>query len=261
MVPAKELNLLTTLLPLAGIIFIIAIGVILLNQHFRKNLYRQMLEQEELKNKHQQDLLSTTLEVQEGERKRIAHDMHDELGAVLSIARMQLVQLEQQQQADKDLSAALQRVRITTEAALTSIRRLSHELMPPQLENFGLAKTLEAVCSQVNATGHISIELVVGENFPRWPASIELGLYRVCMEMINNTIKHAQAENIYIDLKGSETYISFAYADNGKGLSKEQHLNGLGFKSIEARVNTIGGSIELRNGKNGGFNALIEVRA
>src|SRR2546421_9007317 len=104
---AQDVNFFYTLLPTAGIVFAIAVGVIFLYLHFRKNLFQQMLEQEEMKNKYQNDLLRSSIEVQEEERKRIAQDMHDELGATLSIARMQLVQIEQQQSKNVELTAAV----------------------------------------------------------------------------------------------------------------------------------------------------------
>lgn len=68
----------------------------MLTQQFRKNLYKQKLEHEELKNKHQMDFLRSSIQVREEERKRITRDMHDELGATLSITRMHLLQMERQ---------------------------------------------------------------------------------------------------------------------------------------------------------------------
>ncbi|HTH58052.1 MAG TPA: sensor histidine kinase [Cyclobacteriaceae bacterium] len=238
----QELSFINTLLPLVGVLFVIAMGVILLNQHFHKNLYRQQLEQEELKNLHQQQLLQSSIHVQEEERKRIAQDLHDELGAALSIARMHLVQLEQKQ-TDPELNKALQMVRVTTESALAAMRRLSHELMPPQLESFGVVKTLESVCDQINSADRISIHLEASDDLPRWPAAIELTLYRIAMEMINNTIKHAQAQNIRMVLSQESQGVQFIYTDDGRGIKKTISY-GLGFKNMEVRVKAVGGVLE-----------------
>jgi signal transduction histidine kinase len=260
MAPTQEMTFLNTLMPLAGIVFTIAIGVILLNQHFRKNLYRQMLQQEELKTKHQNDLLRANIEAQEEERKRMARDMHDELGTVLSIARMQLVQMEQQQTSNGALGTSLQRVRLTTEAALTSLRRLSHQLMPPQLEEFGLIKTLESTCSQIIATNHINVQFTADKDLPRWHSSIELGLYRICMELINNTIKHAAAKNIQITIgQEGQQIIIFSYRDDGRGLMERKQVEGLGFRNMETRASSIGATLETGNGENGGFRAIVRI--
>jgi len=259
MTSPSEVNFLTTLLPLAGIVFVIAIGVIVLYQHFRKNLYRQMLEQEALRNKHQHELLRSSIEVQEEERKRIAQDMHDELGAVLSIARMQLVQIEQQQADNEMLHSAVQQVRTTTEAALASMRRLSHELMPPQLENFGLLKTLQSVCEQVSSSHPVSVALSAPDALTGLSKSLELQLYRICMEMIHNTVKHADAKNITINITQRDQQIEVVYNDDGRGLLQDNPINGLGFKSMEARVNSVSGSMQIGNGKNGGFSASLVI--
>ena len=144
-----ELNFLTALLPLVGVMCIIAVGVVFLNLNFHKNLYRQKLEQQELRNRHHQELLKSSIAVQETERKRIAQDLHDELGASLSIARMHLVQLEKQSQ-DHPTQEMLRQLKVITDSTLASIRRISHELMPPLLETFGLVRTLESVVDQAN---------------------------------------------------------------------------------------------------------------
>lgn len=237
MASAENVNFFYTLLPAVGIIFAIAVGVILLYLHFRKNLYGQMVEQEELKTKYQNDLLRSSIEVQEEERKRIAQDMHDELGATLSIARMQLVQIEQQKNVQPELVNALHQVRITTEAALATMRRLSHELMPPQLESFGLIKTLESVSNQISMAKTISISVSAGDDQMRLIPSIELALYRICMEFINNTIKHSNAKQISIFIARTGDQTSLHYEDDGCEFRVQEIHQGLGLKSIEARVN------------------------
>ena len=86
----------------------------------------------------------------------------------------------------------------------------------------------------------------------------ELGLYRVCMELINNTLKHAEAKNIRIQLMQHLTSIVFSYSDDGKGLP-ETYTEGHGFKNIEARVNIMGGTITMENNRSGGFHASLTV--
>jgi signal transduction histidine kinase len=253
----QELSFINALLPLIGVLFVIAMGVILLNQHFQKNLYRQQLEQEELKNFHQQQLLQSSIHVQEEERKRIAQDLHDELGAALSIARMHLVQLEQKQ-SDPELTKAVQTVRVTTESALAAMRRLSHELMPPQLESFGVVKTLESVCDQINSTDKIKIHLEASDDLPRWPAAIELTLYRVAMEMINNTIKHAQAQHIHLILSQDTQGVEFTYTDDGIGIKKNVTY-GLGFKNMEVRVKAVGGVLDPFDASTSGFRTHLHI--
>lgn len=253
----SEVGFFSVLVPLVIVVFIIAIGVFLLNQHFQRNLYRQRFEQEELKNQHQQELLKSSIKIQETERKRIARDLHDELGATLSIARMHLVRLEETAGAKTDV-ASLKNIRSITETALASMRKISHELMPPLLERFGLIKTLQEIVDQFIAVGELQVGLKAEQDFARMPWEVELALYRISMELLQNTSKHAGASKaeIFLTLKNQGEVI-LAYQDNGKGMDKKPVLLGLGLKSMEARANALGGTFELKKGK--GFAARIVV--
>lgn len=256
---SESIGFLTTLLPLAIIVFIIAVGVVLLTQQFHKNLYRQKLKAEELKNIYQAELLRSSIQVQEDERKRIAQDMHDELGAVLSITKMHLLQLEEKEKNNMgELLPALQNIRSLTEASLISMRRVSHELMPQQLETFGLVKTLESVAAQANKTGNIEVNIITSPNLPELSWPVKLGLYRMIMELINNTLKHAGAKNILVQLKATQNNITCTYTDDGTGYKKSDSPDGLGHKSIEGRVNALAGSVSFNNTGNG-FEGVITI--
>jgi signal transduction histidine kinase len=251
----ETLNLLTTLIPFAIIVFVIAIGVVLLNQQFRKNLYEQQLEKETLKAKYQEKLLHTAVQVQEDERKRIARDLHDELGAVLSIGRMQLVQLEQRETFDPK---KIRETRHLIENALASTRRISHELMPLNLENLGLEKALKSLLNRIEEAGVISTNVNIAESVNQLPWLLQLGLYRIYSELVNNTLKYAESSHLSIRITKETGHLFCYYDDNGKGLNADLKTTGIGFKSIESRVNTLKGTWEYGNRKEGGFYAEIK---
>lgn len=257
---SNHVTFINTLLPFVGILFIIAVGVVFLTQQFRKNLYKKQLEQEQLKKKHQLELFRSSIQVQEEERKRIAQDMHDELGAVLSITRMHLMQAERQHGVHSpDLLADLQNIRSLTENSLESMRRISHELMPAQLEKFGLIRTLESVIDQLQSTGDLIIELHSPTDLSTVDSSLQLILYRVFMELINNTLKHADASRIVIEISLEHSEVVAHYSDNGKGLKDEIDQTGLGHKSMEGRITSIGGTWVVGNNENGSFYALLRI--
>jgi signal transduction histidine kinase len=254
----KDSEFIKALLPFVAIIFIIAVGVVLLYQHFQKNLYAQKLKEEELKATHQTELLRANIQAQEEERRRIAQDLHDELGAVLSIMRMNIMMLEQQDSPGSTL-AGLQKVRQLTETSLASVRSISHRLMPPQLEAFGLVKTLEAVAAQINEAGSIEIQLNAPAALSGLPWAVSIGLYRIIMELVNNTLKHAGATVAKIEIALSNEAVVCEYSDNGKGLTEVTPGKGLGQKSIDGRISVLGGKMSIANGAEGGFKASFEI--
>lgn len=256
----KDTAFIETLLPLLVIIFIIGVGVVFLYQYFQKNLFSEKLKQETLKNIHQNELLRSNIEAQEEERKRIAQDLHDELGAVLSIMRMNILMLEQQHEKPmEDVIAGLQNIRHLSEAALANVRNISHQLLPPQLEAFGLVRTLETIAGQINDTGNICIELDLPASLTNLSRAINLALYRVIMELINNTIKHSGATVVHIHIYLHGQYVVCRYSDNGRGLPDEYVHRGLGYKNIEGRIKALDGIFARGNRDKGGFYADIEI--
>lgn len=250
------------ILPFVLVVFIITIGVVLLNLHFQKNLYNQKLAQEKLNAFHQTELLRSSIDAQEEERKRIAQDLHDELGAVLSIIRMHLKVIEETGINENNLqqSKTVENVRQLAETALATVRTISHQLMPPQLEKFGLIKTLEAVINQINSTNKILIQLTTTNKDAILNWDINLGLYRIIMELMNNTIKHAAATKIDLHINFSTNSIDCTYADNGIGIDLQKNNPGLGLKSIEGRVAALNGKITYGNIIEGqGFFANLQI--
>lgn len=193
--------------------------VILLNQQFREGLYKQELAKEVLKNQHNQKILNTSIKVQEDERKRIAQDLHDEIGATLSISRMHLLRLEKLAQSSKDQAISeLPKVREYVEEALASIRRISYELMPAQLQTLGLEKALDGVSDSAKLASELDLQVTIQDDLSTLPWDVSLSVYRIYSELVNNTVKHAQATKVNLTIGISFHTVDFRYRDNGKGL-------------------------------------------
>lgn len=239
---STELNLITTLLPLVVVVFIITIGVVLINQHFRKNLYRQMLEREELKNQYHRDLLRSSIEVQDVERKRIAHDLHDEIGALLTTSRLYFNQLSPGQ-ADEQKQQVSNKINLLFDEMIANIRRISHDLRPVVLENLGLVEGIYSLSEKLCEAG-------IGFNFSHQftvtlKKEVELNLFRIIQELIGNTLKHARATHILIEMKEDADKFYLHYQDDGIGFIPDPCKNGLGMKSIESRLNLMDGKMKI----------------
>lgn len=257
----KDSEFINALIAFVVISFMIGIGVILLYLHFQKNLLYQKLEQERLKNNHQHELMRSNLETQEEERKLIAQDLHDELGAMLSIMNMNLMMMERKSEASSHTQLPeLKNILSLSKAALTSTRHISHRLMPPQLEEFGLAEALKSMTEQMNTEGLLTINLDTAQELDTLPHIITLSLYRIIMELINNTIKHAGATYIHIHIAQQERQLICRFSDNGIGIAPNTDMNnGMGQKSINTRVLALGGTFAMDRTQRQGYHACIHI--
>ena len=205
---------------------------------YQKRMIRNIEEKQELESSYQKSLLSSFIETQENERQRIAADLHDGIGAALAGIKLMLNQFKPESEADKEL---LHECKDAIQKTASSAREISHDLLPPALETIGLVRTLERMAKNLSSSSLI-IKTNCLLNY-RLDKKIELALYRITQELINNTIKYAQASVITIELVEKEEGIFFQYFDNGIGFDKKGH-NGLGLKNIESRVQMIEGTIE-----------------
>ncbi len=260
---SQGLELFQTLAPLAALVIIIAVGVILMVYQFQRSLFRQRLKEENLKNEHQQALLSTTIAVQENERQRIARDLHDDLGAQLSVALMQLKQANEMLQKDAAGGPVqvMHELEDHLETALKTTKHVIYELLPPQLLSLGIFKAMRAHVAEIEKTGKLKVELSTASELGEIPWPVQLGLYRILSELLNNTLKHAEASKAFIELAKADRQIQCTYRDNGKGLPDklEKEKAGLGLQSLKGRASALQGTFHYRNAEAGGFEAQISL--
>jgi two-component system, NarL family, sensor kinase len=223
---------------------------------YQKKVLHQQLILSELKTSYQQELLHNNIEQVEAERKRIAADLHDELGGIFSTLKLKINQLDAAGQNEGIVAES----RVIIDSGIGSVRRISHAMAPPALEMFGLADALESLC-QKNNTPELELEFDAPADFPRLGQKPELGIYRMAQELINNAIRHSAATKITLSLTRSEKAACFRYEDNGKGfdLAILQESKGLGLKNIEARASHIQASIEWHSAAGKGMKTIVTV--
>lgn len=257
---AEELTVLGILLPTMAVLLVLAVGVVLLNRKFRNRLLLEALEREQQKQEHQHELLRKTIEVQERERGRIAQDLHDELGATLSMVHMSLSHLQESNDLAANTSDQLTRISTMLNSAIAASKNISHALLPLQLKTHGLVTTLRSLAHRTEMAGKLSVALSVEPKADRLPWPVRVGLYRICTELCNNTIKHANASHIELALSMSGERVLLHYMDDGIGLDSAMTSPGIGLASIEARAQSLGGSAEFQRIASAGFCVSIEVR-
>jgi len=238
---------------------LLAVAIIVFFLVYQKRLFAQKADILRMKAEYQRDLLQYSLEAQEVERKRIASDLHDDIGSILSAARIYVNQLEPLADLDSYKELKLESTALI-DTALNRIRNISHNLFPPNLEHIGFIQACEDLCFRINKLNKIDVVLDHLE-IPELSKQKELCLYRILQELTNNTLKHAEATRIDLKFrsKGNNRF-QMQYNDNGNGFdNKNGTIVGLGLKSIESRVNSINATVQINTQKENGFEFILSL--
>ncbi|WP_377026771.1 sensor histidine kinase [Mucilaginibacter ginsenosidivorans] len=195
-----------------------------------------------LEDERQQELLKAVIEAQETERKRLAEDLHDSVGQVLSAIKLKLHKLDK---LNEGQNAMLADTRKLTDECIQEIRNIIHNVLPPVLTDFGLIDALQALCVKMNDNTPIQVAFTRKLGDERFGSEIELTLYRIAQELFGNAVKHSEASTIHVDLAKNGNTLVMSFRDNGKGFNIETVKHGFGIKNLRSRVQLINGKIDI----------------
>ncbi|QNL49021.1 PAS domain-containing protein [Olivibacter sp. SDN3] len=199
------------------------------------------LKQKELKKRQQQEIFMTTLRTQEEERKRIAENLHNGLGQLLYSVKLSLEQIDIQENGQQKI---LQQAQHLLAAAIRESRRISHELMPSILEDFGLQVAIQDVCDQFNKSLAFKCDFI---GLPyKMDKYIEIAIYRIVQELVINIIKHAKATEASVKIMLEQNAINIMVKDNGMGFDPNvKEKRGIGLNTIQDKVKLLNGSFDV----------------
>ena len=241
-----------------GMLVLCVVAVLIFIAFYKRNIKAQkLLFAQEVAYKEQLNI--SNLQTLEDERRRFAQDLHDEIGASLSAIRLYVGSIVSQI-SDEPLQAKLQQVKQTIDQSMASTRRISHNILPPGLELMGLSMVVNDLVSQLNQSKVLHISILVEPNIPKLHFEKELMLYRVLQELLQNTVKHAQATEVTICFSFNPTHYIIQYKDNGIGVDLSQHKRvGLGLSNIQSRIKMVGGTYTIITAVNEGFEITIDI--
>jgi PAS domain S-box-containing protein len=197
------------------------------------------------------DKFNAALAAEEKERERFSKDLHDDLGPVFSTLNLYLQTLGSKE-ADPSKKEMFNNLSGIVDSAVKQVREISHNLSPYLLRDAGLVEAMRTHLKKFSFNGidaQLETQKADGTSIAH---PVEIVLYRVFLELLNNTVKHAGANKIRIQLLHAEKEVIFSYADNGKGFDpQEQTSAGIGLKNIENRVRALNGSLTFQNESNG----------
>lgn len=211
----------------------------------------------------EREILTAVISAEERERERFAKDMHDGLGPLLSTIKLYVNELKSPGIEDEERENLVKTSNEIIDEAISSTRTISNNLMPRVIHKYGVIKALEAFIEKVNRTNKIKILLSVKDVRERFDQGIELIIFRVISELINNTLKHANAENIHIRFAESDKKILIDFTDDGSGFNitevMKSESGGTGLKNIISRIKSINGLCTFESFPEKGFSIKIEM--
>jgi two-component system NarL family sensor kinase len=260
----QENNIISMMIIGILIMLAFALAFIVFANFSQKKILKEQMDKQKLAFQHQQNLLHSTILTQEAERKRIAKDLHDEIGSKLNIILLNTFRLAEQVKGNEGVKEITTEIATIINRTIDSTRRISHELLPPTLEEFGLIEAIIELQHNYNQTGSVEINFSLEADEPEakeMDQITELNLYRVLQELVNNSIRHGKATEIHMQFWKQEIGYHLNYKDNGEGfeMGELDHKKGLGMKNVESRLNMVNAQYEYLSSPGNGFEMSLEL--
>ncbi|HTE01095.1 MAG TPA: sensor histidine kinase [Mucilaginibacter sp.] len=255
----SENNLISVLITGTLVIVILLVFLFLFVIIYQRRMIKNQVVLRQLQDEKQIDLLNAVFETQESERKRLAEDLHDSVGQVLSAIKLNLHRLDKLNEAESP-TALLSDTRKLTDECIQEIRNIIHNVLPPVLTDFGLIDALQALCTKVDKATDIRVTFTKNLNDERFPSEIELTLYRIAQELFGNAVKHSGATAIQLLLTKEGGWLVMSFSDNGIGFNMDNVKHGFGLKNLQSRAQLINGKIHIYSKPQNGSLTTIKVK-
>jgi signal transduction histidine kinase len=238
--------------------FLIAIvGIIaMFSMLYYRYRYQKKVETERSIAEEQLKRFKAVIEAEEKERGRIAEELHDGVGHLLSSAKLNASAIEDVSGDNKKL---VERTMNIIDEALAEARNISHNLMPAVLAELGLAAAIKQLARKITQTGKLKVVLHNEDNIPVLAQAAAVALYRIIQEVMNNALKHSGADTIIIYFTQVGTMVKVTVEDNGRGFDVNKVMNGdgLGWKNIFSRAQMLNGNVVVNSTPGAGSTVTI----
>jgi len=236
------------------IFFVVGLVLIFTKIHFKsqRKIFIAQIRQKKLEMDHQRALLNNIIKVQEEERKRIGRQIHDDIGNRIHLLSMCVQQIEMKEGRSKDI--LLNQLPLLSDAS----RSLAHDMYPVEIEYLGLIGFLQEM--QITLFQKFDFQLHTSENFQINDEQVQLQIFRIIQEFLNNVIKYANATVVTLFLRKTHNYLSIVIRDNGKGFDTAKVQKGMGMNNIDFRVKALFGNHKWKSSLNRGTALIIKIQ-
>ncbi|MDR0983075.1 MAG: histidine kinase [Culturomica sp.] len=240
--------------------FVISV-VLVVGVFYIRKIFRFMQRVDEIRKETEKKVLTAVINTEERERKRFAKELHDGLGPLLSVTKMLVSGFDSanpEQVNDKIKNNLKQAI----DEAIYCVRDISSNISPHILNNFGLKDAIKSFITKIESAGTISIDFTTNLNSERFAYTEEVIMYRVICELLTNTLRHADADRITIDLKLQNGKLYMEYTDNGIGFDVEGIFTskGLGINNMQYRLRSANGDIKIMSERGEGMSAEAFIK-
>lgn len=256
-IPEKEI--VAIILYISLFFVVVAIALIIFFYFSRKKIIQKEYEKIDLMLKYQKEQLHAVIFTQEEERKRIAQDLHDDISSKLNIVSLNTHLLSTSNLSEVEKTEITENIIALTAKALENSRKIAHNLLPPVLEKFGLNAGIEELCEEFEASKAIKVHYNNSIDFDENDIDRQLHVFRILQELMNNSLRHGKATEIWISFEIKNEIPTCFYKDNGIGFDVENSENqkGLGMKNIDSRISFLNGTMEINSELGNGITVIF----
>ncbi len=230
---------------------------------FIRRIFNLQDQLEEIREGNEVSLLRAIISTEEKTRQAVARDLHDGLGPVLSSIKMTISALDMDK-IDTNNKEIATRAASATDEAITSLKEISNHLSPHLLKNYGLMNALEEKSRQLLNNTSIQLDLNGNIGTKRYNYDVEINLFRIATELINNSIKHGHPAKIEITIDELENTLHLKYSDDGKGFKPHESQqitsqSGMGLENIRSRAKSLKGHCFIQSRSGHGTKVNIQI--
>lgn len=208
---------------------------------------------------HLQHLNMRLLKAHDEERHRISRELHDDIAQRLSLLTLDLDVLSQEMTSQAQSLARIVKLRSDTEELATDVHELSHQLHSSKLQHLGLGAALKDLCKNLSEQQGLKIDFGPDARLPALPSEVELCLFRIAQESLNNVLKHSRSSQAHVQLSEIDGIVQLKVSDEGVGFSSESRSDGIGLDSMRERLKAVGGRLIIQSAVGRGTQIVAEV--
>ncbi len=229
---------------------------------YRTYKQKQLLQQQQIKQLQNEKLLlasESILKGQEDERSRLAQDLHDGLGGMLSGVKLTLSAMKGNIILSEESARLFTKAFEQLDSSIGEMRRVAHNMMPEALVKLGLQQALQDYCDGINEVKQLNVTCEFHGLENRLDNSTEIIVYRIVQELLNNIVKHANASNVLVQVIKKDNELNITVEDNGTGFIKEETFikEGAGLRNIQSRVDYLKGELDIKSTPGKGTSVYI----